>query len=91
VVRSREVGTYVSAPRAGRPQDGPSERDLTLRLDGFAWEAIAEESARLGVSVEELISFSVLYYLADADSGRLARDIAASPYPRAKGQAEGET
>jgi hypothetical protein len=73
----------VSGSQAGSPQGEASERDLTIRLEGFAWEAITEESSRIGVSVEELISFSVLYYLADADSGRLARDIAASPYPRA--------
>jgi hypothetical protein len=56
-------------------------RGLTLQLDGFAAEAIDEEAARLGISVDELVSFSVLYYLADVDSGRIARQIATSPYP----------
>jgi hypothetical protein len=51
---------------------------LTLRLGGFAWEAIDEEAARAGATAEELIAFSVLYYLADADSGRIAR----KAYPR---------
>jgi hypothetical protein len=46
---------------------------LTLDLDTFAWEALAEESAQLGVSIEELASFAVLYYLADRDSGRISR------------------
>ncbi len=46
---------------------------LTLDLDSFTWEALAEESAQLGVSIEELASFAVLYYLADRDSGRIAR------------------
>jgi hypothetical protein len=55
-------------------------RTLTLSLDGFAWEALEQERVRLGVSLEELVSFSVLYYLADSDSGRLARRITASPY-----------
>jgi hypothetical protein len=63
-------------------QGAPSERILTLRLDDFAWETIEQESAHLGVSVEELIAFSVLYYLADIDSGRIARQITRSPYPR---------
>jgi hypothetical protein len=54
---------------------------MSLTLDGFAWEALEEESARQGVSVEELIVFSVLYYLADLDSGRMARRISRSPYP----------
>jgi hypothetical protein len=84
------VGTAVSGLQPGDPQDSTSERNLTLRLEGFAWEAITEESARLGVPVEELISFSVLYYLADADSGRLARNITASPYPKGGGRMEGE-
>jgi hypothetical protein len=44
-----------------------------LRLGEFAREALAEESARLGVSSEELASFSVMYYLADFDSGRTSR------------------
>jgi hypothetical protein len=50
-------------------------------MDVFAWETVEEESARLGVSVEELVAFSVLYYLADVDSGRVARRIVMSPYP----------
>lgn len=48
-------------------------RPVTLRLDRFAGEALARESARLGVSREELASFSVLYYLEDGDSERIAR------------------
>jgi hypothetical protein len=46
---------------------------MTLRLDEFGWEAIEHESSRLGVSEEELVGFAVLYYLADLDSGRIAR------------------
>lgn len=55
---------------------------LAVRLDGFAAEATDEEAIRLGVSVKELVSFSVLYYLADVDSGRIARQIAKSPLTR---------
>jgi len=61
--------------------DMDAGRSLSLPMDAFAWEAVEEESARLGVSVEELVAFSVLYYLADVDSGRVARRIALSPYP----------
>jgi hypothetical protein len=46
---------------------------LTLRLEGFVSQAVLDESARMGVSGEELASFSILYYLADVDSGRIAR------------------
>lgn len=57
-------------------------RSVTLRLDGFAWEAIDEETARVGATSEELITLSVLYYLADLDSGRIARASSRSPNPR---------
>jgi hypothetical protein len=51
----------------------PVKRNLALRLDDFGWEALQHESTRLGVSEEELIGFAVMYYLADIDSGRIAR------------------
>ncbi len=54
-------------------------RRVTVQLAGFAAEAINLEATRLGVPVEELVSFSVLYYLADIDSGRIARQIGKSP------------
>jgi hypothetical protein len=60
-----------------------ADRTIALSMDAFAWETVEQESARLGVSVEELVAFSVLYYLADVDSGRVARRIARSPYPSA--------
>lgn len=46
---------------------------IVLDLDRFAGEALAEEADRLGASVEQLATFAVLYYLADLDSGRIAR------------------
>jgi hypothetical protein len=33
------------------------------------------------VAVEDFIAFATLYYLADIDSGRVARQISRSPYP----------
>lgn len=48
---------------------------VELRLDSFAWEALTEEAARGGATLDELITFSVLYYLADVDSGRISRQI----------------
>jgi len=55
-------------------------RTVPVRLEGFAAEAIDREAERLGVSFEDLVNFSVLYYLADVDSGRIARQIVTSPY-----------
>ncbi len=60
---------------------GSSGVRTTLQLDGFVAEAIEEEVDRLGVAVEELVAFAVLYYLADVDSGRIARQIPTSPDP----------
>lgn len=68
----------MSTSRSARDQSVRASRSVTLRLGGFAWEAIDDEAARAGSSTEELIAFSVLYYLADVDSGRIAR----SPFPR---------
>jgi hypothetical protein len=56
-------------------EDRAHEDDLVVRLRGFAREAVEQESARLGVSVEELAVFALNYYLADVDSGRIARRI----------------
>jgi hypothetical protein len=49
---------------------------IVLRLDGFAWRELERESARHEMDPSELASFAILYYLADADSGRIARRIA---------------
>jgi hypothetical protein len=64
-------------------------RRLTIGLEPFAWEALEEEAARLEVSIAELASFAVLYYLADGDSGRIARRLPAphrlgEPHPLGK-------
>lgn len=56
-----------------------------MRLEGFAFEAISEEAARNGLTAEELVGFAVLYYLADADSGRIARQVARRPEPQPAG------
>jgi hypothetical protein len=53
--------------------DHEVSRMVTLELDAFAWETLAEQSAALGVDVEELVTFAALYYIADIDSKRIAR------------------
>jgi hypothetical protein len=69
-------------PASNRP-GAPVKRSVALRLDEFAWEAIQHESTRLGVAEEELVAYAVLYYLADVDSGRIARRIPTRQYPDA--------
>jgi hypothetical protein len=68
----------MSAPRS--TQSIGAERRVTLRLEDFAWDAIDGEASSGGSTIEELIAFSVLYYLADIDSGRISRRISRSPY-----------
>jgi hypothetical protein len=57
------------------------ERSVMMSLDDRTWQALNEEAAREGLTVEELVTFSALYYLADLDSGRIARRVSLSPYP----------
>jgi hypothetical protein len=71
-------GSQSASAEQSRPH---GERSVTLRMDGFAWEAIEKQCDSLGVSVEDFMVFSALYYLADIDSGRVARQIVRSPYP----------
>jgi hypothetical protein len=69
-----QTGTTAATEAAG-----DNEHRLTLRLEGYAWESISEEAAREGLTVEELVGYAVLYYLADVDSGRIARQVSRSP------------
>ncbi len=65
----------TGASTDGHPEDGRARRDLELDLEAFTWQALEQEADRMGLSVEELVRFSVLYYLADCDSGRIARRV----------------
>jgi hypothetical protein len=76
------TGPNVSPPRSGEAQGEHTDRQVTVTLEGFAWETLDEEAAREGITTEELVTFSVLYYLADVDSGRISRRISRSPYPQ---------
>jgi hypothetical protein len=71
----------VKASQPNESSDIASPRSLTLRLGASAWEMIDEKATQEGVTADELIMFSVLYYLADIDSGRISRRISRSPYP----------
>jgi hypothetical protein len=67
--------------RSDHVGEAASDRTVTLRLRGFTWDSVEQEAAREGVTREELIAFSILYYLADVDSHRISRRISRSPYP----------
>jgi hypothetical protein len=70
-----DPGTGLTEPKAGcdDDDDGGEAHTLTLDIDAFAWEALNTECAQLGTTIEALARFSILYYLADGDSGRIAR------------------
>lgn len=65
----------MSSSRPAPLNLGARTRRLTLQLDEFGSQTLEQESARLGVTEEELMRFALLYYLADLDSGRIARTI----------------
>jgi hypothetical protein len=87
---STVIGVCPEYSPDGRGQlDSRLTRVLKLDLDGFTREALEEECAQLGVPIEELARFAVLYYLADLDSGRIARQLpvaspAEEPHPLGK-------
>jgi len=72
----------MNQPRSREAQGEDTDRSVTLTLKGFAWETLDEEAERERITTDELVTFAVLYYLADIDSGRIARRITRSPYPR---------
>jgi hypothetical protein len=59
--------------------ESPPDAALGLELDAFGREMLVQQCAELGVSEGELIRFALLYYLADLDSGRIARRIPDTP------------
>lgn len=70
------------SPELGPGGSGePDERathELRIRLDPFTHEVLEQEAARMDTSVEEFVLFAAVYYLADLDSGRIARHLPSS-------------
>ena len=65
-----------------------SMRQVTIAFDEFGFTELESLAERQGVTLEELVAHAAMYYLADADSGRMAarvpqRDVssAAAPQP----------
>jgi hypothetical protein len=48
---------------------------VRVELDDDLWRELEAEATRQGVSVESLVEHSILYFLADLDSGRVERKI----------------
>lgn len=60
-------------PAPDEAEGSREKRTLTLNLGSFAWQSLEDECERFGVAMEELTAFALMYYLADADSGRISR------------------
>jgi len=48
---------------------------IEIGFGDFTWSRLEEQASRQGVSVEELVSHAVLYFLADLDPNRIARRV----------------
>lgn len=48
---------------------------VTIEFGEFAWARLKGEAVKQEVSVESLVRHAVLYFLADVDSGRIARQV----------------
>ena len=46
---------------------------IEIGFGDFTWSRLEKEASRQDVSVEELVTHAVLYFLADLDSNRIAR------------------
>jgi hypothetical protein len=74
---------YLSDRDAHRPawkvpdfalEEQPGHR-LKVELDDQTWDALKDEAADQGVSVETLAVHAVMYFLADVDSGRVGAQL----------------
>jgi hypothetical protein len=61
--------------RGSERESIPEGPRVVLHPGPFLNSTLLEESVRLGVTVEELVTFAVLYYLTDRDGQRIARRI----------------
>jgi hypothetical protein len=73
-------GVDFSARRARRDGGGehegaPEGPSVVLNLGPFLHATLVEEATLLDVTVEELVTFAVLYYMTDRDGQRIARGI----------------
>jgi hypothetical protein len=55
--------------------EGEPGRGLNVELDDETWDALEDEAADQGVSVDTLAVHAVLYFLADVDSGRVGAQL----------------
>jgi len=61
--------------RGGEPKGIPEGPSVVLHPGPFLNATLVEESTRLQVTVEELVTFAVLFYVADRNGLRIERRI----------------
>ena len=52
---------------------------VEVEFDEFGWEALTDEARRQGVTIEELVVYAAMYYLADADRERFSHRVPRGP------------
>lgn len=65
----------MTRSRGHSPEPDPQPKPQTsvnLTLSPFVAESVAKEAERQNITVGELISYAIVYYLSDLDSGRVA-------------------
>ena len=72
------MGTGMTAMQsidasAGSAAGAGETHTVEVKLGAFALAELQAEAEREGVTVEELLAHAAMYYLADADSGRISR------------------
>ena len=60
------------SPLPAGEKDQQKPQRVTLTLGDFAFEQLRDEAMRQGVPVDELAAHAIVYYLADADAGRVS-------------------
>jgi hypothetical protein len=59
--------------------------NLEVEFDEFGWQSLSEEAERQGVTLEELVAYAAMYYLAEADTEQLSHRV----MPRGQGSGRG--
>ena len=52
---------------------------VEVEFDEFGWEALTDEARRQGVTIEDLVAYAAMYYLADADRERFSHRVPRGP------------
>jgi hypothetical protein len=69
----RPTGRAATLAPAFKPDARGEPREVHLEEDAECWEGLEGEAQSQGIPVERLLEHAALLYLADSDSGRLAK------------------